>query len=114
MTTFKMISVTPAAIEHLLNAISTLQDDNGKHVRLSILSGGCNGFKYDWTFEDTIHKDDILIPLDGNTNLVVRNDTHELLEGSIIDLVDVNVWTKEIRITNPNATTQCGCGESFS
>ena len=114
MTTFKMLSVTPAAIEHLLSALSTLAAGKGKHVRLSVLSGGCSGFKYDWTFDLVTNDNDILIPLDKTTYLIVRTDSHEILEGSVIDLVSINAFSKELRITNPNAHSQCGCGESFS
>lgn len=114
MTEFAMISISDAAIEHLLKAVAALEDDPRKHVRLSVLGKGCVGFKYDWKFEDHIDENDITIPLDENTNLIVGTKSQELLEGASIELVNVNAFTKEIKITNPNMGTCCGCGKSYA
>lgn len=114
MTEFKMISVTPDAVDHLLKAVGTLEDNALKYVRLSVISGGCNGFKYDWKYEDHIDEDDITIPLDDNTGLIIGTKSQSLLEGSVVDLVTVDAFTKEIKINNPNASTCCGCSKSYS
>ncbi len=79
-----------------------------------MLGKGCAGFKYDWKYEAHIDEHDLTIPLDDNSSLIVGTESQKRLEGSSIELVTVDAFTKEIKITNPNVGTCCGCGKSYS
>jgi len=84
-------------------------------VSLSVLGGGCAGFKYDWGFVDTaeqINKDDVMIEwADGR--FVVDSTSMLYVAGTKIDWRE-EVFGSQFEISNPNATGGCGCGESFS
>ena len=79
-----------------------------RYVTLSVSGGGCSGFKYDWEFSDTDEKgtlvDDILV-LDAMAEMFVF--------GCTVDYVQ-ELGGNYLTVVNPNATAQCGCGESFS
>lgn len=74
--------------------------------------GGCSGFQYGFTFEETINEDDTKVEKD-NVILLVDPMSLQYLTGAEIDYQD-NVQGSQFVIKNPNATTTCGCGSSFS
>jgi len=84
-------------------------------VSLSVLGGGCAGFKYDWGFVDSaeqVGKDDVMIQWqDGR--FVVDSTSMLYVAGTKIDWRE-EVFGSQFEISNPNATGGCGCGESFS
>ena len=84
-------------------------------VSLSVLGGGCAGFKYDWGFVDTaeqVNKDDVMIEwADGR--FVVDSTSMLYVAGTKVDWRE-EVFGSQFEISNPNATGGCGCGESFS
>lgn len=84
-------------------------------VSLSVLGGGCAGFKYDWGFVDSaeqVNKDDVMIEwADGR--FVVDSTSMLYVAGTKVDWRE-EVFGSQFEITNPNATGGCGCGESFS
>ena len=97
--------------------ISNLLTRNpGKYaVSLSVLGGGCAGFKYDWGFADSaeqIQKDDVLIEWAGG-RFVVDAMSVMYVAGTRVDWKE-EVFGAQFEITNPNATGGCGCGESFA
>jgi iron-sulfur cluster insertion protein len=80
--------------------------------RIAVNGGGCSGYQYDFTFDDTRTGDDILIEKDG-ARVLVDQVSLELLGGSIVDFVD-GLMGSHFEIRNPNAKSSCGCGTSFS
>jgi iron-sulfur cluster insertion protein len=84
-------------------------------VSLSVLGGGCAGFKYDWGFADTkesIKEGDHLE--DWSTGRFVVDETSMMyVAGTKIDWKE-EVFGSQFEIINPNAQSGCGCGESFS
>jgi iron-sulfur cluster insertion protein len=95
--------------------ISTLCAKNQKPaVKLSVKGGGCAGFKYQWDFvtEDQIENDDEIIAVE-NGKFVIDGRGILFLSGTKIDYVD-EVWGSHFQISNPTATSSCGCGESFA
>jgi len=90
------------------------QKNNKAAVKLSVLGGGCAGFKYDWSFidETEIQKDDEIIPVE-NGKFVVDGAGLLYLSGTSIDYVE-EAFGSSFQINNPSASSSCGCGESFA
>ena len=81
-------------------------------MRVAVEGGGCSGFQYNFTFEDRRNDDDLLIERNG-ASVVVDATSLELLKGSELDYVEEMVGSS-FQVKNPNATSSCGCGNSFS
>jgi iron-sulfur cluster assembly accessory protein len=81
-------------------------------LRVAVTGGGCSGFQYNFTIDDTKMDDDLVIARDGATVLVDPMSL-DFLKGSEIDFVD-DLIGAAFKIHNPNATSSCGCGTSFS
>ncbi|GAB4115741.1 MAG: iron-sulfur cluster insertion protein ErpA [Gammaproteobacteria bacterium] len=81
-------------------------------LRVYISGGGCSGFQYGFSFDDQVSDDDIRIQRDGVTLLVDPLSIH-YLEGAVVDYSE-SLQGAQFVINNPNATTTCGCGSSFS
>jgi iron-sulfur cluster insertion protein len=81
-------------------------------MRVAVLGGGCSGFQYNFSFEEQSNDDDLLIERNG-ARVVVDATSLELLKGSELDYVEEMVGSA-FQVKNPNATSSCGCGNSFS
>ncbi len=81
-------------------------------LRVYISGGGCSGFQYGFTFDEEAAEDDIRVTNDGVT-LVVDPMSFQYLMGAEVDYTE-NLQGAQFVIRNPNATTTCGCGSSFS
>ncbi|PIQ37066.1 MAG: Fe-S cluster assembly protein HesB [Lysobacterales bacterium CG17_big_fil_post_rev_8_21_14_2_50_64_11] len=103
------ISLTPAALEH---ARKFVQGGNAVGLRFGIKRTGCSGWGYVVDLAQAVQPDDTLFDVDGVQVLV---DAHSLplVDGTRIDYVR-NGINREFVFANPNATAQCGCGESFT
>jgi iron-sulfur cluster insertion protein len=81
-------------------------------LRVFVQGGGCSGFQYGFTFDDAVNEDDTSFEKNGVT-LLVDSMSFQYLVGAEIDYnEDIN--GSQFVIKNPNATTTCGCGSSFS
>ena len=74
--------------------------------------GGCSGFQYGFTFDEDINDDDTQFEKNGVT-LLVDSMSYQYLVGAEIDYKE-DINGSQFVIKNPNATTTCGCGSSFS
>ena len=81
-------------------------------LRVFVQGGGCSGFQYGFTFDEEAAEDDIRITNDGVT-LVVDPMSFQYLMGAEVDYTE-NLQGAQFVIRNPNASTTCGCGSSFS
>jgi iron-sulfur cluster insertion protein len=81
-------------------------------LRLSVSGGGCSGFQYGFSFDDTRQQDDFAFARDG-VELVIDEVSLELVKGSEIDFVE-DLMGAYFQVRNPNAASSCGCGNSFS
>ena len=81
-------------------------------LRLNVSGGGCSGFSYGFSLDADTTADDKVYEFHG-VKLVVDEMSLDLLGGSQIDYVE-DMMASSFRITNPNATSTCGCGTSFS
>ena len=106
-----MISVTDSAKAKIKDLL--LEENNPKlALRTFVQGGGCSGFSYGFTFDDDQNEDDFEIPLD-EFKVLVDSMSYQYLVGSTIDYKE-EVMGSSFVIQNPNATTTCGCGSSFS
>lgn len=81
-------------------------------LRVYIQGGGCSGFQYAFSFEETAEEDDLAIERDGVT-LLCDPLSLQYLGGAEIDYSE-NLQGAQFVIRNPNAKTTCGCGSSFT
>lgn len=81
-------------------------------LRLSVSGGGCSGFQYGFTFDDSQTADDHVFEKDG-VKLVTDDASLDLLSGSMLDFVE-DLMGSAFQVKNPNATASCGCGSSFA
>ena len=81
-------------------------------LRVYVTGGGCSGFQYGFTFDEKVNDGDLTINKNDVT-LVVDPMSLQYLVGGEVDYID-NLDGARFLVTNPNATTTCGCGASFS
>ena len=81
-------------------------------LRVSVDGGGCSGFQYGFAFDEHVNDDDTIIEKDGAT-MLIDVTSMQYLNGSEIDYLEGLEGARFI-VNNPNATSTCGCGSSFS
>ncbi|MEJ2794813.1 iron-sulfur cluster insertion protein ErpA [Iodobacter sp. LRB] len=81
-------------------------------LRVFVTGGGCSGFQYGFTFDEIMNEDDTPVEKNGVT-LLVDPMSYQYLVGAEIDYVE-SLEGSQFTIKNPNASTTCGCGSSFS
>ena len=81
-------------------------------LRVFVQGGGCAGFQYGFTFDEAVNEDDTTFEKNGVT-LLVDSMSFQYLVGAEIDYKE-DINGSQFVIKNPNATTTCGCGSSFS
>lgn len=81
-------------------------------LRVFVTGGGCSGFQYGFTFEETTNDDDTVMEKNGVT-LLIDPMSYQYLVGAEIDFTE-GLQGSQFVIKNPNATSTCGCGSSFS
>jgi iron-sulfur cluster insertion protein len=84
----------------------------GLKLRVFVTGGGCSGFQYGFTFDEAVNEDDTSLQKGGVT-LLVDPMSLQYLTGAEIDYQE-NVEGAQFVIKNPNASSTCGCGSSFS
>lgn len=81
-------------------------------LRVFVTGGGCSGFQYGFTFEEATNDDDTVMEKNGVT-LLIDPMSYQYLVGAEIDFTE-GLQGSQFVIKNPNATSTCGCGSSFS
>ena len=81
-------------------------------LRLYVTGGGCSGFQYGFTFDEDVNEDDTTMVKNGVT-LLIDSMSYQYLVGAEIDYKE-DINGAQFVIKNPNASTTCGCGSSFS
>ena len=81
-------------------------------LRVFVQGGGCSGFQYGFTFDEIVNEDDTSMEKNGVT-LLIDSMSYQYLVGAEIDYKD-DLEGAQFVIKNPNATSTCGCGSSFS
>ena len=112
-----MESTTQSVVftEQAARKVSDLMSNEGRDdlkLRVFVTGGGCSGFQYGFSFEDSEAEDDTHVDTLG-VRLLIDSMSIVYLEGAEIDYRD-DVNGAQFVIRNPNATTTCGCGSSFA
>lgn len=97
------------------NKVSELIADEGNDnlkLRVYVSGGGCSGFQYGFTFDEEVNEDDTCVEKNGVT-VLIDSMSIQYLNGAEIDYKE-DLSGAQFVIRNPNATTTCGCGSSFS
>jgi iron-sulfur cluster insertion protein len=97
------------------NKVKELIQEEGNpelKLRVFVTGGGCSGFQYGFTFEETANEDDTAMEKNGVT-LLIDPMSYQYLVGAEIDYSE-GLQGSQFVIKNPNATSTCGCGSSFS
>lgn len=81
-------------------------------LRIYVQGGGCSGFQYGFTFDETVNEGDETVVTDGVT-LLIDPMSIQYLMGAEVDYTE-GLQGAQFVIRNPNATTTCGCGSSFA
>ncbi|MDE1943320.1 MAG: iron-sulfur cluster insertion protein ErpA [Betaproteobacteria bacterium] len=95
--------------------VKQLIDEEGNpelKLRVFVTGGGCSGFQYGFTFEETTNDDDTVMEKNG-VRLLIDPMSYQYLVGAEIDYKE-DLEGAQFIIRNPNATSTCGCGSSFS
>tara|TARA_Y100000389_G_scaffold202560_1_gene248198 strand:+ start:1265 stop:1573 length:309 start_codon:yes stop_codon:yes gene_type:complete len=101
-----MIKLTNDALDHLEKLKAK---HNVKFIRLEVKGGGCAGFEYKWSFENSKEDNDIVVD-----DILIIDDMYEIyLVGMILDYKE-EIFGSNFVFENPNSKSSCGCGTSFS
>ena len=95
--------------------VSELIEDEGNDglkLRVFVTGGGCSGFSYGFTFDDDVAQDDTVVQRSGVT-MVVDPMSYQYLVGAEVDFEE-DLQGSQFVVTNPNASSTCGCGNSFA
>ena len=102
----KEIKFTEKALKQINVLLS--KKDKGSFFRIAIKGGGCSGYQYEFTFDQSKAEDDL-----NYNNILIDKTSAELLKGSEIDYASELIG-EQFKITNPQTKSSCGCGVSFS
>ena len=106
-----LLTITDSAVDK----VKSLKEEEGNPdlmLRVFVTGGGCSGFQYGFSFEDLQGEDDTPVSREGVT-VLIDSLSYQYLVGSTVDYEEGLMGSKFL-ITNPNASTTCGCGASFS
>ena len=112
------ISLAPSPLVFTDSAATKVKDlieEEGNpdlKLRVFVQGGGCSGFQYGFTFDEITNEDDTAMVKNGVT-LLIDSMSYQYLVGAEIDYKD-DLEGAQFVIKNPNATSTCGCGSSFS
>ncbi|WP_396587774.1 iron-sulfur cluster insertion protein ErpA [Bermanella sp. R86510] len=104
-------TLTQAAV----NKVQALKDDEGDDslcLRVFVTGGGCSGFQYGFTFDTEVAEDDAAVEQSG-VKVLVDSLSFPYLEGASVDYQE-NLEGSRFVVNNPQASSTCGCGSSFT
>ena len=105
------MKLTKAAAERIRDLIIEENQPKLKGLRVALRGGGCNGFEYVFTFEDTIEEGDFVFEAT-DVKLIVDYMSMEYLNEATLDYVEKPFESRFV-ISNPNIKSSCGCGSSI-
>lgn len=103
--------VSDNAAKRIAHLISEEENQNVR-LRISVRGGGCSGFQYHFDFDPDLQGDDNIFEKNG-VEVVIDSMSLGMVSGSLLDYVET-LGSAAFEIKNPNATANCGCGNSFS
>lgn len=106
-----MLTITESAKVKILDLFAE-EDNPNLSLRTFVQGGGCSGMSYGFVFDEVMNEDDFEIPLN-NHKVLVDAMSMQYLQDANIDYKE-DLQGSQFKITNPNAQSTCGCGNSFS
>ncbi|MBA3813560.1 MAG: iron-sulfur cluster insertion protein ErpA [Alphaproteobacteria bacterium] len=106
------MTLTENAAQKILSLINEEKSLDPLMFRIMISGGGCSGFQYGFSLDHQINEDDTVFE-ERNVKVVIDEASLPLVEGAQIDYVEELIGASFV-VKNPNASTSCGCGNSFS
>lgn len=106
-----MLTVTESAQSKIADILAE-ENDNSLRLRMFVQGGGCSGFQYGFTLDNELAEDDWEIPA-GKTTVLVDSMSMQYVNGATVDYVEDDMGS-QFKILNPQASSTCGCGSSFS
>jgi iron-sulfur cluster assembly protein len=107
-----MIEITESAANKIKEFISMGLPEEGSSLRIKVVGGGCSGLRYELAFDNDINKDDDFIEEAHGVSVIIDEKSALYMIGTQLDFAD-SLMETGFKINNPNATSSCGCGESF-
>jgi len=107
----KGVGLSESAVNQLTGLFEA-ETREGLMLRIVVNGGGCSGFTYGFDFDDTVKDDDRTFETEG-VKVVVDTASLEFIDGSVLNFVE-SLGGNHFQLENPNATSSCGCGSSFS
>lgn len=86
--------------------------EGGVGLRIGVVKSGCSGYSYALDYADEVAADDVVIE-QGDVKVVINEEAMPVMEGMELDFVREGL-NQSFKFINPNVTSECGCGESFS
>jgi iron-sulfur cluster assembly accessory protein len=105
------VRLTHRAAQRIMEIVSE-QPSEGSKLRIAVTGGGCSGFQYDFSLAAEAAGDDLVVEKDGAV-VLIDPVSLDFLRGAEIDFADEMIGAAFL-VINPNATSSCGCGTSFS
>ncbi|WP_354668310.1 iron-sulfur cluster insertion protein ErpA [Colwellia sp. E2M01] len=105
------IKFTDAAANKVLSLV-TEEENPALKLRVYVTGGGCSGFSYGFTFDEKVNEGDLTIEKQGVAMVIDPMSLQYLVDGEV-DYLESLEGSRFV-VNNPNATTTCGCGSSFS
>ena len=109
----------PVPLKVTANAVTkikSLLDEEGNEglkFRVYVTGGGCSGFQYGFSFDEDVADDDTCIDADGGVVVLVDAMSYPYLVGAEVDYQE-GLQGSKFSVSNPNASSTCGCGASFT
>jgi len=107
-----LIEVTDVAAERIRELLEKEGKLESHALRLKVIGGGCSGLRYELAFDDSVNESDSEVEI-GGVRVIVDEKSALYLVGTRLDFVDT-LQESGFKMVNPNASTTCGCGESFN
>ena len=107
-----MLKVSNNAILRI-KEVQAKDENKDKFLRIAVDSGGCNGFQYIFSLDNNILDNDYQISDDSKIIVATDEISLQFLQNSEIDFIK-ELGSSYFKVNNPNATSKCGCGSSFS
>ena len=107
----QVVTVTESAVAKVRSLIEE-EDNPDLKLRVYVTGGGCSGFQYGFTFDEAVADDDSVVERDG-VKVVFDAMSYPYLVGAVVNYEEGLQGSKFV-IQNPNASSTCGCGSSFS
>jgi iron-sulfur cluster insertion protein len=108
-----LITIDDSAKSKIKELFLEEQNVNLKGLRIFVQGGGCSGFQYGFTWDDSLNEDDFVFDITDEIKLLVDSMSSQYLQGTVVKY-KTDLSGEQFVMENPNVQTTCGCGSSFS